>query len=462
MILDPVRVTAGARCDPKAAAAGGALLQQARAGLLATVVGREANPARVVRLSYERTYARQPESTSPAVRVDTLDQASAMIRAGRRGADLVARGFTADSLGTGVYFAPDAEVLLDQGFEAGYCFRAVSGRNGVVGLGFSPAMPRALGRIDIEGTLWIDMKARALRSLEYRYVGAGPDAQASGIGGDLDYQELSNGAVIVTQWSVRLLKVRYDSVKHTYSTIALGRLVMSEAGGVIAGAEWPDGTRWQAPLGSLEVKVTDGEKRKPAAGVQVRLRNSTYATVTGKDGVARFTDVLPGRYAIDVRNPELERLGFLRAAGPVNIGKADSVAIRSSEVVADTGSEKQPASTTVRGGRVNRSAASMPTMAVFAERACSDARTGESPRRWLVGQVVDKAGRGLDSARVELSTFVFPIDASAVGGFIACIPDDRNLLVRIAASRGDRRSADSVLTLRKKGVTLVRIVIPPN
>ena len=44
--------------------------------------------------------------------------------------DFVRRGFMTDSARQALFFAPDADVLLDDGFAIGYCFRvATAGRD---------------------------------------------------------------------------------------------------------------------------------------------------------------------------------------------------------------------------------------------------------------------------------------------------------------------------------------------
>src|SRR4051794_4631495 len=64
-MLEKMKVVAGAKCDQGSSIAGQALLQQARAGLLATVVAREVKPAKLVRLSYERTYGPRLDTMMP-------------------------------------------------------------------------------------------------------------------------------------------------------------------------------------------------------------------------------------------------------------------------------------------------------------------------------------------------------------------------------------------------------------
>jgi hypothetical protein len=455
-MLDKVDVVAGAKCDRRANSAGQAFIQQARAGLLATLVGREANPAKLVRLSYERTYGLRLDTVPPEVRIDSVNEATTAFRAARRGADLVRRGFTADSNGTGVYFSPDAEVLLDDGFEAGYCFY-VTDRPDEVGLGFYPAASRRFGRADVEGTLWIDEKARALRSLEYRYVGVGAEAESRDVGGTVEYQEMPNGVVLATRWTLRLLKVQVDSAQFRYSRLPTGRIVVSEAGGMIARAEWPDGTAWVAGLGTLEVTAVDSAGRRlPRA--TVRLRGTDYVAVADDSGVARFTSVFPGRYFAEVVNPELDAFGFAGSARSSNVGSLDSALARPSNVRADTTQRRLMRSVDVSLSRVARVVAPMMTTAQFARAMCET--PSGTPRRAILGQVVDTAGRGADRAVIRTDLVSYPIIANSNGAFVTCAPLERDKPVHLVAGSGFGRSEDTTLELRSM-IEFIRLVIRP-
>ena len=454
-MLEKMDVVAGAKCDQRTNAAAQAFLQQARAGLLATIVGREVNPAKLVRLSYERTWSRRTDTIMPSVRIDSVNEAKTTFRAARRGADLVTRGFTADSLGTGVYFGPDAEVLLDEGFEAGYCFH-VQQRGGQIGLGFSPAASRRIGRVDVEGTLWIDADQRALRSLEYRYVGLGREAESNNVGGNLVYQEMPNGTVIVTRWSLRLLKTRVDSQYFQSGRLPMSRIIVSEGGGMVARARWPDGTSWSARLGTLEVTAVDGESNKRVAGAQVRLRNTNLVATTDRNGIATFADVFPGRYSAEVSNPELDEWGFGSSDSVATAARLDSAVIRSSKVLADTTSELLLKTVDVFAERTARLTSPMPTVKQFAAAACRDPDTRTSTKRAIIGKVV---GPGADSAIVRADSMQRIAGTRSTGAFLICVPDDWVGPVSLVVET-DVRAPAVVIELGDR-VTFARLRVKP-
>ena len=456
-MLDKVNVVAGAKCDQRTNAAGQAFLQQARAGLLATIVGREVSPAKLVRLSYERTYGPRLDTMMPAVRMDSIAEAKTSFRAARRGVDLVQRGFTTDSLGTGIYFGPDAEVLLDEGFEQGYCFY-ITERRGQTGLGFSPAQARRIGRVDVEGVLWIDTKERALRSLEYRYVGLGRESEDNNVGGQVVYQEMPNGVVIVSRWSLRLLKVRVDSQQYRYGRLPTGRIVVSEGGGVVARAEWPDGTKWSAGLGTLEVTAIDGENGRRVSGAEVRLKNTNLVAISDKNGVAKFSDVFPGRYAIDIANRALDSLGFVVTQAASKARQLDTAVIRPSLVAADTGTELLLRTVDVYAGRTARQPAPMRTITQFAEASCKPPK-GKTPKRAIIGRIQFADGAEVVGVGEVAAAGIAESRPTQPGGaFLICVPDEWVGPVWLSGQLGRLHADEAVVELGDR-VTFAKLIV---
>lgn len=129
------------RSDQGAAAS---LLEQARAGLLTSVVARETNPPRLVRYAYERTMDGTSDRIKlQTVRVDSTDRTPASFNAALAATAFVQRGF-AERAGpeATTYYAPDAETLLGDTFVNAYCFRLMGRdrkRPNQVGLGFTAA-----------------------------------------------------------------------------------------------------------------------------------------------------------------------------------------------------------------------------------------------------------------------------------------------------------------------------------
>ncbi len=331
-LLEPMRARALATCPVRAdASVAFALLEQARAGLLATVVAREANPATLKLLRYERVMEGVSDRVdNQNVRVDSGTKRSVSFEAAGAARDFVRRGFTTDSGTTRTYFGPDADVLLDDDFLLGYCIRLESSpkRPNQVGLAFSPA-ERRRGRIDIDGALWIDTLARALRDIQFKYAGAvehwpGVPEQ----GGSISFREMPNGVAFIDRWNLGLVGAGTDT---TYRAGTNGPSVhrwffMRSSGGEVARAIWPDGTAWKGSLGTVRLRVVD-DKGTPARNLIVRLGESDYIGSPDERGDVEFVDVFPGPYKVNVIHPDLAEKGVTLGTPLRVFAERDSISL---------------------------------------------------------------------------------------------------------------------------------------
>jgi hypothetical protein len=340
-LLDKVEIEAAENCprrNDRVAAL--SLLQQARAGLLAAIVAREANPATMVRL----TYVRNMEGTSDRIRhqqvhVDSAGQVQRSYVAVRDGAGFVKNGFLMDSASTTLYLGPDEQTLLDDGFSAGYCFHIADherDRPTQVGLAFEPSS-RERGRVDVEGTLWIDTLARALRNIEFRYRGLANEMNAVRAGGNIGFREMPNGMVFIDRWYLRLPVEAADT---SYAPAFAGRArvrkwyEIRESGGEVASAAWPDGLRWTASLGALRAQAFD-YRSNLARGVVVRLDDTDYRTTPSIRGTMEMQWLLPGPYTVVVEDSLLERLGITVPTSLRFVADRDSLTQRSFTIPQD-------------------------------------------------------------------------------------------------------------------------------
>jgi hypothetical protein len=130
-------------------------------------------------------------------------------------AQLLSRGFVELSDTAGVYYAPDAHVLLSDEFLDAYCFRLPRlepDSAGLLGLAFEPASRH--GPPAIRGTLWIDHTSFQLRFLEFGYTRVRlPDAPPGTLGGRVDFEALPDGTWIVRRFRIRmpLAAIRHSS-----------------------------------------------------------------------------------------------------------------------------------------------------------------------------------------------------------------------------------------------------------
>lgn len=379
-LLEPIQVQAGASCPRRSdRAAALALLEQARAGLLTTIVAREANPARLVRLHFDRTMAGNTDRVErQTVRIDSTRRSTGSYQAVRTAAAFVQNGFVQEGADGQTFFGPDAEVLLDDGFTAGYCFHihdAELGRPHEVGLAFVPAKHR-YGRIDIDGTLWVDTVARALRDVEFRYLGLDRNADDLHPGGRVSFREMENGVVMIDRWSLRLPSPGYDT---TFSSdrrpIIRTKLFVREAGGEVASAAWPDGHVWKAALGRIRIHAV-GSDGNPVTSAVVRLDSTDYFATSDARGDLEISNLLPGPYVVTVVTPPLAALGMVFPTALRFVATRDS---------------------TIDARLL------VPSEEDFIRKDCTGDAAGDDKNPWLIVRIVGDDGQPVENAQWHLS-----------------------------------------------------------
>jgi hypothetical protein len=313
-LLEQVEVRAASNCprrnDRLAALS---LLQQARAGLLATIVAREAKPASMVRLSYVREMdGNSDRILKQEVRVDSAGELRKSFNAVRSAQDFVRLGFVIGGGSEATFLGPDAEVLLADEFSAGYCFHIADhekDRPTEVGLAFVSAS-RQNGRVDIDGVLWVDTIARSLRDIAFKYSGVPRRFGAIEPRGNVHFREMPNGVVFIDRWSLTLPVATADTIYGNDNRESVRvRYHARQSGGEVANGSWPDGLVWGASLGTLRALVLD-YKNNPARGVTVRLADTDYLASPNASGIIEIPQLLPGPYSVLVIDSTLSRLGI--------------------------------------------------------------------------------------------------------------------------------------------------------
>lgn len=353
-----------------------ALLEAARAGVLSTIVANEHDPPRLTILRYERLLDDEGLGVvSQSVRVDSSPAAQTSFNAVHSAADFLANGFRTGREGEYIYYSPDASVLLDERFPRGYCFDVVvsdTAHRTHVGLHFAPAA-RQRGRVDIDGTLWIDTTTRTLAELTFRYVGIDPLSESLGAGGRIGFRSLPSGVTFIDRWHLRLIGVpaATPSERPSGARTPLSYQVR-DVGGELAEARWSDGRVWSAPLATLHITAV-GDGNRPAPRARLLLMGTEYRAVANAEGRAIIPNVLPGPYTIGVDDPLLRSLDLWLPT------RRSLTAVRGASIV-------------VR--------AEVDGPITMARTACG--RTDGAPRpneSWLIGRIVDETGRPVDGAR---------------------------------------------------------------
>lgn len=302
-LLEKVTVRAARACprrdDSQSALA---LLEQARAGLLATIVAAESNPATMKLLRFERLMDGTSDHVNrQVVHIDSLAGKKKSFEAANSASDFVRNGFARDSGGSRIIYGPDAEVLLDDAFANAYCFRLVDrerDRPNQVGLGFTAAEEQR-DRVDLDGALWIDTLARRLVDIEFSYEGLKLPRNAPTSRGHVHFKEMPNGMVVIDRWTLANGAARNDTTGDYIHPMIRQHFDVHENGGEIARAVWADGLEWRDSLATVRIKVVT-EDGLPENRVALRLGDSDYGAIPDANGDVLIPDVLPGPYPVVV------------------------------------------------------------------------------------------------------------------------------------------------------------------
>jgi hypothetical protein len=446
-MLQAARVIASGRCPVrKDAAAALGLWEQARAGLLATIVAREENPALMHRLLFTRKMdGNSDRIASMSVSADSIFTTKSSFSAVHSAQDFARFGFATDSSSNATFFAPDADVLLSEAFVGAYCFQLAGGdraRPNDVGLHFVP-VDRQRGRIDIDGTLWIDTVARVLRDIEFQYLFMPPVAAAFHPGGVVSFRAMQNGVVLVDRWSLRLVNATEDTTLELSSRGGAfypserDHLYAEETGGELARATWPDGLVWNAPLGAVRLQATTAAAR-PATGSIVALVATPYFGVVDSTGRVAIDALIPGPYAVRIVDP---RIAVLGAGVPTTL---KFTAVRDSTITA-----------------VLR----VPTAEeMIAERCLAVREWTVGASVFVFGKVVSPDGKPVSNASVKFISGTYENPDSFVTGtdglFQSCRPWHRGEDVTIFVRRSGMKPHAETRTF-DTNLLVVRIVIQP-
>jgi hypothetical protein len=390
-LLDPVQVTDSPNCpkrDDRAAAF--ALWDQARSALLAAVVARESEHAVMKRLHFDRRM--MEDGFTPASQIVHVDSSAGArpFVATHPAAEFIEHGFVDDSANVAVFNGPDADVMLDDAFPRGYCFRLAEpdrARPQQIGLAFEAAAHKR-GRVDVEGAVWIDSTTRSLVEIVFRYVGIDRRFEKYEPGGHVSFHTMADGTPIIDRWTIRPI-----GVPTTSRIVVVSPGDMHESGGEVARATWGDGRSWAAPLGTLTGVVT--HDRLPGAGDIVTLVGTDYTATSDSAGRFTISDLIPGPYSVAVADAVLVPLEIVLRT------RVSFTAVRDS-------------TTTV--------AFEAPTAAEYAMQVCSR-HVPLAGRATIVGRVLRPDGSPAIGVQVEAARVV----ASGLEALSAAKTDSRGL-----------------------------------
>jgi hypothetical protein len=366
-LLEPVRTFEQPRCskNPTRAAAF-ALWEQSKAALLGAVIAKESNAAEVTRLTFRRVMTpKGDEILRQSVRRETA-RSLRSFDAEYSASEFATLGFARpQSNGRLHFYGPDAEVLLDDAFPESYCLelaRAASDRPRQVGLRFRP-MQRQTGRVDIDGTLWVDTAALVVKDVDYAYLGLERWADLFHPGGRNEFREIAEGALWIDRWWIRMTGAGLDSGNSRWVPAYAVRAQLVEGGGELARVTWPDGRQWTASLGALSLTVV-GPDGAALPDARVQLDSTDYSGVSDRAGSLAIPGLLPGPYTISVFDSTLAIVDTSIATGARFVASRDATA---------------------------RVTARVPSLTDFVGGACKARDSFAEGSRMLVARLVSKA-----------------------------------------------------------------------
>ena len=326
--LDTIRVVGRNSCEAVSdAPATFALWEQARTALMAARIAARARSMTARIVTYERS---SRPRTGEILAHNAFEQTGVTIRPWYSPPpDSLRRvGYvTLDERNWLTYHAPDLDVLLSDQFLEDHCFRiAPESSPSRIGIAFAPTRERR--RIpEIAGTMWLDRSSAELRLLEFQYVNIADEARQAGAGGSVHFARLGNGAWVVSRWNIRMpvVEERYEAAsarsraRFRYAVVNQIR----EEGGLLTLATQGNDTLYAAVPLTITGVIRDSITNFPVKGARILVRGTPLNVDSDTAGRFRIMDVLPGRYVLEVRTPQLAAVGHLHT---VTVMVADTVA----------------------------------------------------------------------------------------------------------------------------------------
>jgi len=430
-LLEPIRVDDDSPCPRRSDShAAIALWEQAKSGLLATVVARQELPAMMTNL----TYTRPIEGNSDRYREQEVrihkGNAASSFRAKPSISEFEQTGFVRRGPDGDLFFGPDAETLLNDAFMRNYCLSLAAldkERPALAGVSFVPAR-RNRERVDISGAIWIDTVHRTLDRIEFRYIGLDPESDAYRPGGELIFQEVRPGVPQIERWFLRTVVDRTNPVRTTSG--GPKRFEVRESGGELARANWNDGTSWKAPLGGARVHATT-KSGGPLVRATLGLSGTDYVATTDSTGTAQFIDLLPGPYRVTAIDSMMAMLGIHGQTDARFVAARDSISELSIIV---------------------------PSPSEAVDAACRQNGLWTAGSYALLVQVVNATGSPVAGARWSLSVGRTTGVTGSNGVFQYCFDLEPGKIVGISVSRGGELPTTVTRTMTSR-LTSVRIVL---
>jgi hypothetical protein len=307
------------------------LWEQARTGLLATIVAREAKPANAVTVVFERMMSPSDEIVRKQTKRINRGRTTRPFVASNEPDVFARRGYMTEDVRGRVFHAPDADVLLHESFALTHCFRlraSDGAHRGQIGVAFAPAPVRGRDTVvDVSGVIWMDAASPQLRTLDFLYTALEPPAMSARAGGHIEFRTMPNGVAFIERWVLRLpsltlvetnlpgsSNITRSSVRTLRAERTDTRLAqIGESGGVVISAQWDDGTVWQDTPSIVAGIVSGRRTNTPVTDAIVFLEGTDDSTTTDVNGEFDLATI-PGRYTLRVTDTVFKEFSKERTA----------------------------------------------------------------------------------------------------------------------------------------------------
>jgi hypothetical protein len=334
--LPPVKAMQQAQCDDRADAGDAlALWEQARSGMLTSLVARESKTGWLSIVSYRTSFDGDDEQPRAVERIE-FDSASNAFFAGAKPEFLADSGYGTTSLLGTLFLGPDDVVLFDDSFLETHCFSLGDADDTTLTLKFEPAKKRKM--LEIAGTVRFRRSPLELESVQYDYVNVKPPLDDARPGGAMYFEHMPSGITMIQRWHIRgAYFVGLSTPAGGVAVTISGRIPAgagsaparatrpanrratvqaTETGAMIELMQWPDAPPFIAKLATVSGVLTDKYTKRPLTNTPIRLYRTPYETKTDSTGAFSLVDVLPGVYEADAGDFALEQYG----AAPPLIG----------------------------------------------------------------------------------------------------------------------------------------------
>lgn len=229
------------------------------------------------------------------------------------------------------YRAPGIDALLSETFLEDHCLRRAETSSATqIGISFEPTAGRRQ-IAEIAGTVWLDARTSELQSLEFRYVNVSRD-QENHAGGEMNFVRMKNGSWAISRWNIRMpvfvVALSGPTLAREELRVGSVRVIGGELVLAVSSSSRGRDTLWARQAIALRGTVLDSATGAPLRNARVSVSGTSLGGSTDAAGRFSISDLLPGRYILEVRTPSLDSVSTASQSLVVFTDSATSIELR--------------------------------------------------------------------------------------------------------------------------------------